>query len=481
MPRVVLARPVLKSSWYRIVVIGIVTSILVACGSGEVDDDRRFANDPVTPQPTSTFVESPEAEQMATEGISAIEASPALTLVSSNTPESVYQLVSGRIVAIDPDGSTPSRLIPFDGEIVAIDSTLASDRIAVLTHTHSVFSVALIDVSGNELGRWDVPGEAAAATPVATSSSEARPGTIAWSTDETRLLVTIGDGRLISLDTSGSATAVELPKEIAGIEVASWSPGGREIAIQGRDDEGNGTLWIYVPNVDGVGVKRLIPATDDERPGSVISFAWLPNGDGVLALISDGSSGGPPGGQLHVQMLGSKKHTIVASAGVVGPASRITNFAISPDGSSVAYTISSPDDDRWVFDGLWVRSITDGVVYEVPIDQVTDVHAMVWVDHGLVLQQQNGPGAAFLYVTSDGQVSEIANPLAAVAASPEASPALATPAIESPEATPVPATPVEATPLETPVEASPQASPIASPVASPMASPVASPVATPSS
>jgi hypothetical protein len=101
----------------------------------------------------------------------------------------------------------------------------------------------------------------------------------------------------------------------------------------------------------------------------------------------------------------------------------------SPDGRSVAYAVLVPGNDGPVVDSVWVRDVTTGTAFRIPLPTVGSIQDIVWTNQGLVaLVTTGGPGSArpemlaMLLVNRDGEAGILwAAPVV------EATPASATP------------------------------------------------------
>jgi hypothetical protein len=166
-----------------------------------------------------------------------------------------------------------------------------------------------------------------------------------------------------------------------------------------------------------------------------------------------------------VQSDGSEPR-LIASAGRAAPVAQIVDFAVSPDGSSLAYTIATPDStgERLMFHSLWVRSLDGTATVPVPIPGNVAVTQLWWTAEGLVWRSQPAgtneeaaeAGQAFAIERLDPQSQQHVLFSATPAATPAASPG-ATP--ESPGATPAPS---ESTPASSDSTPESDASPVAS-------------------
>jgi dipeptidyl aminopeptidase/acylaminoacyl peptidase len=269
---------------------------------------------------------------------------------------------------------------------------------------------------------------------------------VTWSPQGDLLLVTFTEAGILAIPVDGDPS-VHVPGDTAAnFAGAAWSPAGDALAFMAAAadaDEGARQLMV-APVTDGA----VDPATFvvASRAGDGVSaFSWLPDGSG-LVYAESGAVGGTAGGDLFTVQSDGSEPRLIASAGRAAPVAQIVDFAVSPDGSSLAYTIATPDanGERLVFHSLWVRALDGNATVPVPIPGNEAVTQLWWTAEGLVWRSQPvrfgdaTPDAdqAFAIERLDSQSTQhvlfTATPEATPVASPEASPA-------SPEATPEPA------------------------------------------
>lgn len=126
-------------------------------------------------------------------------------------------------------------------------------------------------------------------------------------------MATPGWLRLVDYD-SGSTASVPI-----AVSYPAWSPDGRWLAYQ---DKETGVLWLR-PADGSLEPQQTGPYSEE--------LAWSP-GENVLAFVADG--------RLYVAVPGGETRPIAGD-----PSTRVTSFAWSPDGRTLAYvaTLSSED------------------------------------------------------------------------------------------------------------------------------------------
>jgi dipeptidyl aminopeptidase/acylaminoacyl peptidase len=264
-------------------------------------------------------------------------------------------------------------------------------------------------------------------------------GSVSWSPGGDSLLVSLAGTSLHLVDLEGEIRPVEVPDNVATIVDAALSPGGNDIAVLDVDPVGNGRIMVIDPVADTPAARQIAPPTADTAgQGSVNSFAWMPDGSGLVYVLADERTAGA----LYRTALAGGQRTLIASPGREGPAAQITSFTLSPQGDSVAYTIGAPEGDAITFSSLWVRSLKGDAVEQLPVAASSPISQMWWIDRGLAWQA----GPEFLTIAEPGGGTAVVSLMAH--ATPGASP------VATPGSTPIVATP----------SASPQASPVASPV-----------------
>lgn len=427
-------------------------SVLVACaGDGSPEDDRRFANQPsteaaqVTVDPGATAADTPTP-------VATTVGSERNPLAVRGAPSVIYTLVDGRVTVLDTTSGDILAVIPAsDGfQIVDVASSASGNKVAVLESPVALDGAnARIEVhrsDGTGAGTWELPWpEAATATPLPGPSAPI--GSISWSAGGDSLLVSLAGTTLTSIELDGDPVPIAVPGNVGTIVDAALSPGGNDIAVLDVNSVGNGRIMLIDPVADTPRARQLAPPTADTAgQGSVNEFAWLPDGSGIAYILADELSAGA----LYRLPIEGGQRTLIASPGRVGPTARITSFALSPQGDSVAYTIGSPNGDGIESTSLWARSLKGSTVLQLPAAANEPVLDMWWTDSGLAWLQ----GSDAISITQpNGETTNMslsAQATPAAIASPQASPIAATPVFPSPVSTPIAATPTGATPVASP-------------------------------
>jgi hypothetical protein len=264
------------------------------------------------------------------------------------------------------------------------------------------------------------------------------------------------------------------PKDAPGPIDAAWSPPGDAIAYVNRASV-ESSAGLYLASTTKPDTPRvLIPPGPDGGP-SVRRLAWYPSGKSILYTRASSTNGLPIGGDLFQISPSGGGPTIVASAGRVAPISSIVDFAPSPDGRAIAYTIVVPGQNGPTFNSLWIQQLGTSNRQRLSTPAGIAVNELWWVSSGLVWRATTdstaviatGQNESFtLYQTAKGGEAtpiyrfqgRVATPVASPAASPRASPVASPRVTASPVASPAggKATPVAATPnAATPARSTP--------------------------
>ncbi len=192
-----------------------------------------------------------------------------------------------------------------------------------------------------------------------------------WSPDGTRLAwsraTNEGFSVVVSSNTGGPATAYDTP---FGVFYMQWRPDGRAIALLGASEPGRVGLAILdldsrrvttlnsstsyyfhwspdgdemITHLDGTRLEQLDPSTGDtsllETLDQVTSAfqaaAWTPDGRSILYVRPSPANAAGSGGELVTHDLTTGEIEVLARG------TGFFNFAMSPDGTAVAYSIRS--------------------------------------------------------------------------------------------------------------------------------------------
>jgi hypothetical protein len=448
--------------------VSLAAGLLVACADEQGgEEDRRFANQPVTEQVTIAGVDaSPESGPVPTPKSLP---SPEALLNVRGAPSIVYAIVDGRVLAVDTSEPARSSWIPVDTGATVVDlvSSPSGGRLAILQAREGAadigFEVVLYGAEGTEHGRWSLPvSPRQAATPVVAGAPGSHAqGSITWSADGSSLLVAMNGDTLVAIELDGEAEVLPVPANMPRFTVAAWSPAGDLIGVLASDEREGGRVLVFDPDNPALEAEQIAPPTaDTSGTGSVAQFAWLPNGSGLAYLMADEQRSTEPGGSLYIHDERTGQRRLVATPGRGGPAAQIIDFEVSPDGKAVAYVIATPEGDSWRFNSLWVRSLKGSQAFPVPVVDTLPVTSVWWIDSGLAWAQE---GESFRIDVA----APVSGTQTLVTLSPEtaATPVIsstpgagdnATPVGSPPAiATPVSATPDAATPAGTPTPATP--------------------------
>lgn len=450
---------ILRQAGQRGRTIGIIVlaGLLVGCADDTATtDDRRFANQQSSE--TATTATPPPPPPVASPSTPVPQASPESLLSVEGSPGVIYALLNGSIRVVDAGGADPGGRIvaPESWRFVAIASSPVESHVAALMapaddEAPGGLEVAIYDRQGQILERWsDLPfARSQSATPAADGDAdETATASISWAPAGDRLLVATGGSELVRIDVGGDAQLISVPPPVERVTSAKWSFQGDQIALLARNAEGSGAIWVFSPYVDGESMRQVAPPNADASDlGSVTEFAWLPDGSTLAYILSTETGPEAQGGQLYTINLKLGIKLLVATPGRGGPAAEIVDFALSPDGRAVAYTIAMPVDEGWRFHSLWVRSFQAPGVYNVPVGNVERVDQLWWAGSGIAWLQRSGDLVEVVAKAAGLSPATVLTLEPGAEGTPGATPVVATPVA----ATPVAATPDQGTPaLATP-------------------------------
>jgi hypothetical protein len=456
-----------RTAWLAVALV--LAGVFVACG--DEDTGRRFANEPLpsltVPSPTATF--DPAQRPTPPHGTGGGEPS-ALALGDlldvRGAPDRIYFVAGGAVWHVRADGQEQRRLhdaapdltiraiAPAPGVAAGSVAALLSAPVAEtgtpaaspessppaatpVAAARSTTTLLILDAEGHELRRLD--GVEAVLGAGWSGGATPQPVALTWSPQGDQLLVTFAPGGVVVVPRAGDP-ALLIP---SGEEVpvfATSSPAGDAVAYLAAEPE-TGLNRLYLAEIDGGVPSTPSPlAPGPDVVGDVAAAAWLPDGSGLLYV----DAAAPPavGGDLYRISRDGRERQLVASAGRAAPVARITDFAVAPDGSAVAYAISIPDPSGGGlrFHSLWVQALDGGQAFLVPTAADQTVTAIWWASGGLLWRATADPAAAdgaFTIERLDPTGSETAIfAYEPEVATPAASPAAgaATPAAASPNA-----------------------------------------------
>lgn len=453
-----------------LVVLLLCIVVLVGCADeAGIDEDRRFANDPVTHAPSEPSSEViPDGEPATREAPTATSPDAAVgLLVSESAPVAVVLRLENALKVVDSRDPENPTLIEFAKDMSILDFVVSPSggRVAVLLQNDASFppalAVELRNTRGELLTEWDISQWSSPPTNPADGAPLSAGHSISWTGESERILVTLGGATLVNIPLDGTPAEIPIPESLQHVITADWSPTADVIAILGISSKGTGTIWTLNPYIDGDSLKQVMPPPADAASlGNVSQFSWLPDGTGLLYILAPSGASTNPGGNLYRLNLQSRDRSIVSTPGRGGPSAQIVDFVVSPDGGSVAYVIDSQSGDKWLYHSLWIRSLESAVYTPVHTGQVSSVTSMGWLGSGFTWQVPETTGPELWFE------------------SPEVEPIIVSSStVTAEEATPMTSTPV-ATPIDT-ADATMVGTPVATPVGSPVPILIGSPVATP--
>ncbi|CAN5558313.1 hypothetical protein BH23CHL2_BH23CHL2_28120 [soil metagenome] len=118
--------------------------------------------------------------------------------------------------------------------------------------------------------------------------------------------------------------------------------------------------------------------------GSFGDACWLP-GQARLIVSEDRGGGQNPnaGSMFTIRPDGSDRELLI-SAGQFGPAVNIGQILSSPDGSQLAFTVETPNQNgEFQFRSLYVQDIASGVRRQIDVATGQEVSDLWWFEGGL--------------------------------------------------------------------------------------------------
>jgi len=435
----------LRSKTAPLATLALLTVLFLgACGpTATNEDDRKFANQTQPPAATPVPAGSPIAGVPAGSA-PPIAATPDLaSLLSTSTPiGSAFFLVEGRLLIASSDGTV--RDVSLPGPVSALSVSPGGDLAAVLVApvafgstpastperpgtpgpsggTESQrLSVVIVGSDGETLRLIDDLQLALDAQSDVRSvvSGDGAVTTVAIGPTADDLLVVFPDGLLVRLPAEGAAAVVPGSGNLADVRQVVWASDGAALAIVGADAPGAmPAVFSTALREDGIDPVRIAPA-----PGRTTGdIAWLPDGRGVLFVDTTGPVSTETlrsGRDLFLTPLRSDRRTLVAAAGIIGPAAGVVDFAVNPDGDSVAYTLYRVEGDGVRFNSLWVGSVDGRSPVQLTLPDGATVGGLAWTAAGLLVltAATDAAESTVLLVGSDG----VARPATAQPATPAA-------------------------------------------------------------
>ena len=240
-------------------------------------------------------------------------------------------------------------------------------------------------------------------------AGETTIATVALGPNVDDLIVAFTDGLLVRLTTRRPAAVIPGSGNLASVQQVVWAPRGKMLAIVGTEKEGDVPAVFASPlRADGIDPVRIAPA-----PGRTTDrVAWLPDGSGVVFADAAGPLDAlslRSGRDLFVTPLRSDRRTLVAAAGVIGPAAGVVDFAVAPGSGSVAYTLYRAEGDEVRFNSLWVGSLDDNGSVQIALPDVVAIDGLAWTSGGLLVlaRMADGPAPVILLVGPDGTASPV--------------------------------------------------------------------------
>lgn len=368
-----------------LVVAGAAGLLLVGCV--EEAPGPQFASDPLpsrTPtEPVAPATPSPRAPA-ATPVAIATPASLGELVVARGAPDRVFVASDQEIWSVTSDGDETLVFETLDDErLLSFAPSPSAHQVAVLIESGPpaarVHMLLVFDDTGEEVMAFD-GFEGPAGTPVARASGGADH--VDWSPQGRKALVSLEDGSLftVELEDGAAPARVDVERNGAAILDPAWSPTGEAIAfILTSEANKERALAVY-----SLGSGRVTDAVQPEGGRFVVEFTWMP--DGVSLLFTEGGDLGGAVTGIDLWRIGAdgSGRTLVASAGSVAPVARIVNARPSPDGQRVAYAVLVPGSVAPHVESVWVRDLTAGIGFTIPMPQVESVEDIWWTDQGIV-------------------------------------------------------------------------------------------------
>lgn len=251
---------------------------------------------------------------------------------------------------------------------------ISFESIGLIVGAAAVVAVIIVTVSGSAVVPAGVAGSAVP-SPAAPSSAaaSASPGAIAANTGAFR-----GLGRLAFSTSSGlhvlDGTSGDLVR-VADAGLARWSSDGSWLAYVQRSGSGV-ELWLVRPDGTGREKAGALPSSSN------FAFEWSPK-DTVLAVAPQS---GPAGDGLWLLRPG-RTATLLSARGTA-----VASFAWSPDGDTIAYSITLPSNDpAGRSDALLTVGVRSAVVQQRLVAERAGIVRISWWPDGRGLLYYRDP------------------------------------------------------------------------------------------
>lgn len=422
---------------------------LVACG--DESGTRQFAGGPQTAGPSETS------------GMSVSESNPASpTALTTRMPvaellaprgETGIALIvdQNRLVSVELE-SGESRELWADPNrsIWAVAATPSGERVATLTapgESSTGWAIDFIDADGELLGHVEFGPRASTPADVPDAVAGGQGG-LAWIGESASVAVAVPSGGLQQVYSDGSQVPIlsaSMAKRPAAVAITD-DAGTIAYVNQPSGSEGSG---IYAGSIKAKPIDPIVVLPAD-RSGNRYArdLAWIAPGGRVATIIERGELGNPQGDLFFIDT-----ETGTPALAWTSPAGRevwsVESFAISQDGSVVAFLTNSSNPQSTKSSSAWLMQVDGSALerFDLPLELTTS--RLVFSSHGVAISgivrtgiDEDGGGAVYL-VTPDGDVVEryreptLATPVASPIASPEATPVASPEASPSPQASPV--------------------------------------------
>lgn len=412
--------------------------VLIACS--EEDPNRRFANEPLpTEDPAATSTASGGVQVTFTPTVSSASPVPVTQILTAPGNTSIIVLRSGNdLVAFGPPWTEPRTIWSGSGdELLAYATTPTGNLLAVLVapdESSDRIDLIMLNGDGREIRRVENLASVIASAP--PLDSPAGTYSLSWSPDGTQVMVGLATGGILVVPQTGDPRVMVGPARAAAPGQVTWSPSGNAIAyISPAAPKTSGGLYVASTGALPLDPVPVVPPSSGGR-STISRFDWSP--DGTTLYYTNASTTGDPtfGGDLFRVPAAGGTATLVATASRVGPVSAITDFAVSPDGSGVAYVVTMRVDESTPIDSLWLQPIGQTETANLPVGQGERISSLTWTSDGLIWSTipAGDTEKITLYRAKANETPGIVygGPLATPVASPVASPPPASPEAASP-------------------------------------------------